>query len=64
MATEQMKEIHLIPNRYPRGEYLLLFDPIDGSSNIDVDMTVGDDFFRVDCSGGFRGPDDTGEGLS
>ena len=41
MASEEMEEIHLIPNRYPQGEYLLLFDPIDGSSNIDVDLSVG-----------------------
>jgi fructose-1,6-bisphosphatase I len=41
MASEEMETIHLIPNRYPKGEYLLLFDPIDGSSNVDVDMTVG-----------------------
>jgi fructose-1,6-bisphosphatase I len=41
MASEEMETIHLIPNRYPKGEYLLLFDPIDGSSNIDVDLSVG-----------------------
>lgn len=41
MASEEMETIHLIPHRYPKGEYLLLFDPIDGSSNVDVDMTVG-----------------------
>jgi len=36
-----METTHLVPNRYPQGEYLLLFDPIDGSSNIDVDLSVG-----------------------
>ena len=41
MASEEMETIHLIPNRYPKGEYLLLFDPIDGSSNIDVNLSVG-----------------------
>jgi fructose-1,6-bisphosphatase I len=41
MASEEMEAIHRIPNRYPKGEYLLLFDPIDGSSNIDVDLSVG-----------------------
>jgi fructose-1,6-bisphosphatase I len=41
MASEEMETIHLIPNRYPKGEYLLLFDPIDGSSNIDVGLSVG-----------------------
>lgn len=41
MASEEMETIHRIPNRYPQGKYLLLFDPIDGSSNIDVDLSVG-----------------------
>jgi fructose-1,6-bisphosphatase I len=41
MASEEMETIHRIPNRYPKGEYLLLFDPIDGSSNIDVGLSVG-----------------------
>lgn len=41
MASEEMETIHRIPNRYPKGEYLMLFDPIDGSSNIDVDLSVG-----------------------
>ncbi|MGB6103510.1 MAG: class 1 fructose-bisphosphatase [Pusillimonas sp.] len=41
MASEEMKTIHLIPNRYPKGEYLLLFDPLDGSSNIDVNVSIG-----------------------
>ena len=41
MASEEMETIHLIPNRYPQGEYLLLFDPLDGSSNIDVNVSLG-----------------------
>jgi fructose-1,6-bisphosphatase I len=41
IASEEMERIHLIPNRYPKGEYLLLYDPIDGSSNIDVNLSVG-----------------------
>jgi fructose-1,6-bisphosphatase len=32
MASEEMDSIHVVPNRYPQGEYLLLFDPLDGSS--------------------------------
>src|SRR3546814_1297882 len=36
-----METIHRIPNRYPKGEYLLLFDPLDGSSNIDVNVSIG-----------------------
>ena len=41
MASEEMETIHKIPNRYPKGEYLLLFDPLDGSSNIDVNVSIG-----------------------
>jgi fructose-1,6-bisphosphatase I len=41
MASEEMESIHEIPNRYPKGEYLLLFDPLDGSSNIDVNVSIG-----------------------
>jgi fructose-1,6-bisphosphatase I len=36
-----MDEIYPIPDRYPRGKYLMLFDPLDGSSNIDVNISVG-----------------------
>jgi fructose-1,6-bisphosphatase I len=41
MASEEMDSIHVTPNRYPQGEYLLLFDPLDGSSNIDVNVSIG-----------------------
>ena len=41
LASEEMEAIHPVPNRYPMGEYLLLYDPIDGSSNVDVDLSVG-----------------------
>ncbi|CAN7706796.1 class 1 fructose-bisphosphatase [Pseudoduganella sp. LjRoot289] len=41
MASEEMETIHPIPNRYPMGEYLLVFDPLDGSSNIDVNVSIG-----------------------
>jgi fructose-1,6-bisphosphatase I len=41
MASEEMDSIHVVPNRYPQGEYMLLFDPLDGSSNIDVNVSIG-----------------------
>lgn len=41
MASEEMDDIYTVPNRYPHGEYLLLFDPLDGSSNIDVNVSIG-----------------------
>jgi fructose-1,6-bisphosphatase I len=41
MASEEMDHPYTIPNRYPKGEFLLLFDPLDGSSNIDVNVSIG-----------------------
>ena len=41
MASEEMDSIYLVPNRFPQGEYMLLFDPLDGSSNIDVNVSIG-----------------------
>jgi fructose-1,6-bisphosphatase I len=41
MASEEMEGIYVVPNRYPQGEFLLLFDPLDGSSNIDVNVSIG-----------------------
>ncbi len=52
MASEEMDLPHTIPNRYPRGEYLLLFDPLDGSSNIDVNVSVGTIFSVLKCPEG------------
>jgi fructose-1,6-bisphosphatase I len=40
-ASEEMEDPHPIPDAYPKGNYLLLFDPLDGSSNIDVNISVG-----------------------
>ncbi|PZS20554.1 MAG: fructose-bisphosphatase class I, partial [Pseudonocardiales bacterium] len=44
MVSEELEAPYLIPERYPRGKYLLLFDPLDGSSNIDVNLSVGSIF--------------------
>ncbi len=41
MASEEHKEILPIPEQYPTGPYVLLYDPLDGSSNIDVNVSVG-----------------------
>ena len=41
MVSEEMEASYAIPADYPRGKYLLLFDPLDGSSNIDVNVSVG-----------------------
>lgn len=44
MASEEVEEIRPISSDYPRGGFLLLFDPLDGSSNIDVNVSVGSIF--------------------
>jgi fructose-1,6-bisphosphatase I/sedoheptulose-1,7-bisphosphatase len=51
MASEEMDLPYQIPGEYPRGKYLLVFDPLDGSSNIDVNVSVGSIFSIL------RGPD-------
>ena len=55
MASEEMDSIHLVPHRYPQGEYLLLFDPLDGSSNIDVNVSIGTIFSVLRKVGHTRG---------
>ncbi|MFO1506924.1 MAG: class 1 fructose-bisphosphatase [Lysobacterales bacterium] len=54
-ASEEMADPHPIPDAYPKGNYLLLFDPLDGSSNIDVNISVGTIFSVLQC------PDDVGK---
>jgi len=49
LASEEMDDPHPIPDRYPKGEYLLVFDPLDGSSNIDVNISVGTIFSVLRC---------------
>jgi fructose-1,6-bisphosphatase I / sedoheptulose-1,7-bisphosphatase len=44
MASEEMEAAYQIPSHHPRGKYLLVFDPLDGSSNIDVNVSVGSIF--------------------
>ena len=41
MASEEMEDVYPISAQYPKGKYLLVFDPLDGSSNIDVNISVG-----------------------
>jgi len=55
MASEEMDSIYLVPNRYPQGEYLLLFDPLDGSSNIDVNVSIGTIFSVLKKTEGSQG---------
>ena len=55
MASEEMESAHQIPGHYPKGAYLLVFDPLDGSSNIDVNVSVGTIFSVL------RSPERNGE---
>jgi fructose-1,6-bisphosphatase I/sedoheptulose-1,7-bisphosphatase len=57
MVSEEMSAPYAIPAEYPRGRYLLLFDPLDGSSNVDVNVAVGSIFSILRC------PDETCEPL-
>jgi fructose-1,6-bisphosphatase len=41
MASEELDEPYAVPEEYARGDYLLVFDPLDGSSNTDVNVSVG-----------------------
>jgi fructose-1,6-bisphosphatase I len=41
MGSEEDPDLIQIPDRYPRGDYILVFDPLDGSSNIDVNVSIG-----------------------
>ena len=58
LASEEMDDPHPIPDRYPKGEYLLVFDPLDGSSNIDVNISVGTIFSVLRCPEGVKNPDE------
>jgi len=52
MASEEVDDIITIPAQYPKGKYLALFDPLDGSSNIDVNLAVGTIFSIIRCREG------------
>jgi fructose-1,6-bisphosphatase I len=58
MASEEMEGIYVVPNRYPQGEYLLMFDPLDGSSNIDVNVSIGTIFSVLRMPEDNRGVDE------
>src|SRR3990172_1186666 len=58
LVSEEMEDVRPTPTNYPRGEYLLLFDPLDGSSNIDVNISVGTIFSVLRCPRGVMQPDD------
>lgn len=49
MTSEEMESVYQIPGCYPKGAYLLVFDPLDGSSNVDVNVSVGTIFSVLRC---------------
>ena len=57
VASEEMDEHYAIPEQYTRGDYLLAFDPLDGSSNIDVNGATGT-IFSITHHGGSEAPTD------
>lgn len=58
LASEEMDEPQQIPHRFPKGEFLLTYDPLDGSSNIDVNVSVGTIFSVLRCPEGVKEPDE------
>ncbi len=56
MTSEELEAPYPIPAQYPHGRYLLLFDPLDGSSNLDVDVTVGTIFSVLAAPDGVTDP--------
>jgi len=54
MVSEEDDEPIKIPKQYPKGKYLALFDPLDGSSNIDINLTVGSIFSILRCQQGLE----------
>jgi len=49
MVSEELETLHAIPAQFPRGRYLLAFDPLDGSGNIDINGAVGSIFSVLRC---------------
>ena len=49
MSSAMMDDIYRIPRERPRGRYLLVFDPLDGTSNIDINLMVGSIFSILRC---------------
>lgn len=41
MGSEEIEDPIPIPTKFPKGSYVLMFDPLDGSSNIDVNVSIG-----------------------
>ncbi len=51
LASEEMEEVYNLPEGIRRGKYLVTFDPLDGSSNIDINVSVGTIFSVLKAEG-------------
>ncbi|PIE00651.1 MAG: class 1 fructose-bisphosphatase [Thiothrix nivea] len=56
LASEEMETVYHLPADRKRGRYLVTFDPLDGSSNIDVNVTVGTIFSIMEAPKGIENP--------
>ncbi|MDD3608396.1 MAG: class 1 fructose-bisphosphatase [Halothiobacillaceae bacterium] len=56
LASEEMDEVHNLPDHFVRGKYMVVYDPLDGSSNIDVNVTVGTIFSVLRAPEGVKDP--------
>lgn len=56
LVSEEIDDVYPVPACYPRGKYLLVFDPLDGSSNTDVNVSVGTIFSVLRCPEGISEP--------
>ncbi|MDR2874983.1 MAG: class 1 fructose-bisphosphatase [Methylobacillus sp.] len=56
MASEEMEDPYDIPRQYPLGKYLILFDPLDGSSNVNINISVGTIFSILRAPAGATRP--------
>lgn len=56
MVSEEIDDIISISEDYPKGKYLLCFDPLDGSSNVDINLSVGTIFSVLRCPEDIKKP--------
>jgi fructose-1,6-bisphosphatase I len=56
MVSEEIDDIITISDDYPKGKYLLCFDPLDGSSNVDINLSVGTIFSVLRCPEDIKNP--------
>lgn len=63
IASEENADLIEVSDRFPIGEYILIFDPLDGSSNIDVNVNIGTIFSILKRKSGVNSPVQTADVL-